>query len=211
MSTLFGFLAQFQSSVALAAQDIQNLAERTIRRLDLQTELPRTPAPETFRLALPAELLWAVIIAALAVLLYASRDFIIPILGFRRHRSREEEENDATQARPRATEIMLGRADELAARGNYVEAMHILLLQSIIDMRERLNDQFAASMTSREILARAPLPPEGRLSLRDIVSRVERSYFGQRPATRSDYEACRASFNTLAQVLRGVRWQDAPR
>jgi hypothetical protein len=201
---LFGFLALVLSSVASAAQDVRQLAERAIRRLDLQTELPRVPEPDSFRLALPAEVLWAVIVIALAVLLYAFRD-MIPLLGLGRRHAWGGDAGDAGDEASRAPEVTLVRADELAARGNFVEAMHALLLQSLAYIRERLNEQFADSLTSREILARAPLPPEGRASLRDIVSRVEWTYFGEREATRSDYEACRASFSALAQALRDAR------
>jgi hypothetical protein len=35
---------------------------------------------------------------------------------------------------------------------------------------------------------------------------VEWTYFGQYPAALADYQACRASFNTLTQALHG----DAP-
>ncbi|HXF86731.1 MAG TPA: DUF4129 domain-containing protein [Xanthobacteraceae bacterium] len=204
ISALFGFLALVLSGIASAAQDARQLAERTIRRLDLQTELPRGAEPDSLRLALPAELLWAVIVIALAVLLYAFRD-MIPMLGLGRRPTWSGDAGDAGDAASRAPEVTLVRADELAARGKFVEAMHALLLQSLAYMRERLNEQFADSLTSREILARAPLPPEGRTSLRDIVARVEWTYFGEREATRADYEACRASFSALAQALRGGR------
>jgi hypothetical protein len=204
ISALFGCLALVLSGIAAAAQDARQLAERTIRRLDLQTELPRVPEPDSLRLALPAEVLWAVIVIALAVLLYAFRD-LIPILGLGRRRAWGGDAGDAGDAASRAPDVTLARADELAARGNFVEAMHALLLQSLAYLRERLNEQFADSLTSREILARAPLPPEGRASLRDIVARVEWTYFGERQATRADYEACRASFSALAQALRGAR------
>jgi hypothetical protein len=200
---LFGPLAVALSGLACAAQDAQQLAERAIRRLDLQTELPRIPEPASFRLVLPAEILWAVIIVALAILLYAFRD-MIPLLGLGRRSAWGGDEGDGGDEVLRAPKVTLGRADEFAARGNFVEAMHTLLLQSLLYIRECLNEQFADSLTSREILARAPLPPEGRASLRDIVSRVEWAYFGERPATRSDYDACRASFNALVHALRSA-------
>ncbi|HWP26341.1 MAG TPA: hypothetical protein VNL39_08370 [Xanthobacteraceae bacterium] len=202
-SALFGFLVFALSGIVSAAQDIQPLAERAIRRLDLQTELPRIPEPDSIRLTLPAEVLWVVIIVALVLLLYAFRDFI-PIPGLGRRGAWGDDAGDAGDEITRAPEITLGHADELAARGNFVEAMHALLLQSLAYMRERLNAQFADSLTSREILARAPLPAEGRVSLRDIISRVEWTYFGEREATRSDYEACRASFSALVEALRGA-------
>jgi hypothetical protein len=100
----------------------------------------------------------------------------------------------------------LGAADEFAAQGRFVEAMHVLLLQGLAAIRAGLDEEFADSLTSREILRRARLSDPGRASLRDIVNRVEWTYFGQYPAALADYQACRASFNTLTQALHG----DAP-
>jgi hypothetical protein len=185
---------------AHALEDVQKLAEQVIRRLGLQTELPRVPEPFQFRLQLPAEVLWLVIFVALAVLLYAFRD-MIPILRMGRGGAWTEDGADPEEARRRTPEATLGAADDLAAQGRFVDAMHTLLLQGLANIRERLNEQFADSLTSREILNSTRLPQDGRTPLRDIVTRVEWTYFGERPATRTDYEACRASFTALAQSL----------
>ncbi len=96
------------------------------------------------------------------------------------------------------------------ARGRYVEAMHVLLLQALADMRRRLDEQFADSLTSREILRHTRLSAAGQAALRDIVERVEWTYFGQRPAAEADYQACRASFGTLAQALRADERAESP-
>ena len=90
---------------------------------------------------------------------------------------------------------------DLASHVNFFYAMLSLLLQALSNMRDRLNEQFADSFTSREILYSTKLPQNGRNSLRDIVTRVEWTYFGERPATKTDYEACRASFNALTLAL----------
>jgi len=198
--TLLGGVAVLWPQAAHALEDVQKLAEQVIRRLGLQTELPRVPEPLQFRLQLPSEVLWAVIFVALAVLLYAFRD-MIPIFGMGRRGTWTEDGDDPEGARRRAPEATLGTADELAAQGRFVDAMHTLLLQGLANIRERLNEQFADSLTSREILNSTRLPQDGRAPLRDIVTRVEWTYFGERPATRTDYEACRASFTALAQSL----------
>src|SRR5215475_5344646 len=96
-------------------------------------------------------------------------------------------------------------ADELGRQGRFVEAMHMLLLLSLGEIRRHLGEQFADSLTSREILRGTRLPPQGRASLRDIVARVEWTYFGGYPATMEDYTACRQSFDTLRGILRGER------
>src|SRR4029450_5769080 len=85
-------------------------------------------------------------------------------------------------------------ADELASRGLFREGMHVLLLRAIAEMRERLGTESARSLTSREILRRAKLPETSKASLRDIITRVELSYFGDYPVEARDYAACRESF-----------------
>ena len=112
----------------------------------------------------------------------------------------------------RTPAAVLGAADELAADGRFVEAMHVLLLQGLADIRRDLDEQFADSLTSREILRSTRLSDAGRGSLREIINRVEWTYFGEHPAALPDYVACRASFNALAQALHGGALQaSAPR
>jgi hypothetical protein len=186
---------------AQSPQDVQQLADQAIRRLDLQTTFP--VVPELPRLpSLPAEVLWIVIGIALVIMLYAFRD-LIPILRSAQGNDWISEEAFGGGGKAGAPAAALGAADELAAAGRFVEAMHVLLLQGLAAIRSGLNEEFADSLTSREILRRARLPDPGRTSLRDIVNRVELTYFGQYPAALADYEACRASFNTLTQALHG--------
>ena len=145
-------------------------------------------------------MLWLIIAIAIGVLLYAFRD-MIPLLrpGPGGDWSSDESALDDGTARTPAAAV--GAADELAAKGRFVEAMHVLLLQGLAAIRARLDEQFADSLTSREILRSTRLSDTGRASLRDIVDRVELTYFGQRPAALPDYVACRASFNALTQAL----------
>jgi hypothetical protein len=185
---------------AQSPQDVQQLADQAIRRLDLQTTFPVVPEP--IRFALPAGVLWIVIGAALLVLLYAFRD-LIPILRTSQGNDWMSEDAFGGGGKAGSPTAALGAADELAAAGRFVEAMHVLLLQGLAAIRAGLDEEFADSLTSREILRRARLPDPGRASLRDIVNRVELTYFGQYPAALADYQACRASFNTLTQALHG--------
>lgn len=187
---------------AQTAREVQTVAERAIRRLDLQTQLPRGPEPARLTLNLPAELLWVVIVVAICVLLYAFRD-MIPIWRSRHGGAWTMDEALPGDLEARTPAAVLGAADDLAADGRYVEAMHVLLLQGLADIRRGLDQEFADSLTSREILRSIHLPEAGRASLRDIVNRVEWTYFGQHPAALADYVACRASFHTLARALHG--------
>ena len=189
------------SLAAEAPQDAQRAAEQAIRRLDLQTELPREREIPRYTVQLPAEVLWVVVAIAVGVLLYGLRD-LIPIwrLGHGGAWTAEDMAPDRIRGRPPAA--VLRAADELAAEGRFVDAMHELLLQALADIRQRLDEQFANSLTSREILRSTRLSEAGRALLRDIVDRVEWTYFGERPATLPDYVACRASFDALARALR---------
>jgi|SRR5262245_6926863 len=187
---------------AQSPQDVQQLADQAIRRLDLQTSFPVVPEPIRFRFSLPSEVLWIVIGIAAVIMLYAFRD-LIPILRSSRGNDWMSEQEFGGGGKAGAPAAALGAADELAAAGRFMEAMHVLLLQGLAAIRADLDEEFADSLTSREILRRARLPDPGRASLHDIVNRVELTYFGQYPAALADYEACRASFNTLTQALHG--------
>jgi Domain of unknown function (DUF4129) len=146
--------------------------------------------------------LWVVIAIALGVLLYTFKD-MIPILRTQQGGAWSGEDTEAGEVVARPPAQVLGAADELAAQGRYVEAMHVLLLQGLADIRARLEEQFADSLTSREILRGARLNPAGRSSLREIIAAVERTYFGGYPAQGDDYATCRRNFDALRRVLRG--------
>jgi hypothetical protein len=185
---------------AQAPPDAQALAEQAIHRLDLQTELLRQPEPFGLNLSLPPEILWLVVIVGTGVLLYAFRD-MIPILRTGRGGVWAEEEAGGPDIGPRAPEVTLEAADDLAAQGRFVEAMHVLLLQAFAEIRRRLDEEFADSMTSREILRSNRLSDDLRRPLREVVSRVEWTYFGAHPAAHPDYLACRSSFSALTHAL----------
>ena len=78
----------------------------------------------------------------------------------------------------------------------------MLLLQGLDEMRRRLDQRFADSLTSREIMRRAKVSSNARAALRDIVDWVERAYFGGHPAVAEDYAACRKSFAAFAEALK---------
>ena len=203
-AVLFGAVAVDLWASPLAAQatqDVQALAAQAIHRLDLQTELLREPEPLGFDLGLPPEAIWLAVVIGIAVLLYAFRD-MIPVLRAGRGGVWAADDVDASAAGPRVAEVAIGVADDLAAQGRFVEAMHVLLLQAFAEIRRRLDERFADSMTSREILRSHRLTDDLRRPLREVVKRVEWTYFGEHDAAQEDYLACRSSFSALAQALR---------
>jgi hypothetical protein len=180
---------------AQTPQQAQQAADEAIRKLDLQTEFPRGAEPLNFHFSLPPEVLYIVIAIALGILLYAFRD-LIP--AWRSTTGTwTPEEGALAEASPGTLAVLIEAADELG------EAMHMLLLHGLAHIRQRLDQQFSDSLTSREILSSSNLPEAARSSLRDVVNRVELTYFGQRPAGLDDYTACRESFNALERSLYG--------
>lgn len=189
----------------LAAQtpeQVRTLAQQAVQRLGLQTELLRQPEPFQFDLKLPPETLWFIVILGAGMLLYAFRD-MIPMFRIGHDAGWTGDQPGALVTGQPASGMALGAADDLAAQGRYVEAMHILLLQALTEIRARLNEPFADSLTSREILRSKQLSDELRHPLRDVVGRVEWTYFGEHPAEQNDYLACRSSFAALARTLYG--------
>jgi hypothetical protein len=196
------FAVQAGPVAAQTPREIQKIAEQAIQKLHLQTELPREPEKTRFTVRLPPEAIWLVIAVAIGVLLYSLRD-MLPIWRLPGSAAWTAEDDLAGEAKAGTPAAVLSTADELASQGRFVEAIHVLLLQGLAHLRQRLDQQFADSLTSREILRTAELSDAGRASLRDIINRVELTYFGEHPAALPDYVACRASFNTLAQALHG--------
>lgn len=195
-----GACAQTKSDFAQAAKGV-------VQALDLQTAFPNeTTLVPSARWPLSEDLarllLWtAVAVGAVVVALYL-RD-ILPGGGLARRKRWSADPADPRQTGAGAEAQAQTDADELARLGRFVEAMHVLLLQALADMRGRLDVAIADSLTSREILRRAPVSPVAKSALQDIVGAVERAYFGDHPAGEGDYLACRANFAAFVGALRG--------
>lgn len=105
-------------------------------------------------------------------------------------------------AAPVLSEVPLGEIEALASAGRYDEAVHVLLLRSIAAVARTVS-ALPPSLTSREVLARAPLPDGARAELEGIVDAVETSWFGGRPVGREGFEACRERFRRFAALCGG--------
>ena len=178
--------------------------------LGLQTELPASAHKDktTFLnlLSLPIvspalanSIFWIAVMVILAVIAMTIRDNLWSASRSRPLIRKEEEAAPAAMA-ARMDKAQI-EADELARRGDFAEAIHVLLLQSVGELRRRLDMTIAASLTSREILHRASLPPEGRAGFAEIIGLVEISYFGTHQPGEQDYMACRRGFETLTRSL----------
>ena len=202
--------------VSVAAQDARAAAQAATRSLGLQTELPgdraikpeEPPDPEAPSSFSPLRIspeaarivLWMAVIAFVLVALFSLRDTVWSSSRSRRFAPDDPDAPPSLAVAARMDQAQL-EADELARRGNFAEAMHVLLLQSVGELRRRLDVSIAASLTSREILHRIGLGPEERTVFADIISRVEISYFGAHEPDESEYLACRQSFESLTLAL----------
>jgi hypothetical protein len=201
LASMAAVLAVTASATARTVEDITRTAAEAIRGLDLQLDLPREPEPLTWHIPLPPELIWGTLILGTLLLLYFFVKEVIPGLTLS-SAGADWEEGGGGEGGASAPEETVLAADDLARQGRFVEAMHALLLRALADIRRRRDQAFAESLTSREILRRVRLSEEGEASLRDIVARVEWSYFGEHPAGPEDYRQCRDSFDRLAAALR---------
>jgi hypothetical protein len=193
------------------SQDLQTeLITRVARDLpksqDLQTELPSTQPEEktesrSLSLDLTRFLLWTTVLIGACVLAYCIYE-IVPALGGRPPGWNDSIGGVGGMAQGADAAAARLAADELAAQGRFVEAMHVLLLQGLDEMRMRLDLRFADSLTSREIVGRANAPTDAKTALRDIIRWVELAYFGDHPVDRTDYDACRRSYVALDSSLR---------
>jgi hypothetical protein len=89
---------------------------------------------------------------------------------------------------------LLARADQLAAAGQYAEAMHYVLLAATA-----IIGRGKPSLTSWELLRDASLAPPRLDALRDLVIRAERAWFGQRPTGADDYRHARSCYEAFAE------------
>ena len=207
---LFLLLALFAGPV-LAANNPGDAAKSAIHDLDLQPDLPgdaqKPPAKPSNTVNIFDFLrsgglragLWLVVIIGALLIAYMLRDSL-PLFD-RSRRITPAADGVPKVARREAMSVAQVEADELARRGRFVEAMHVLLLQSLAEMRRLLGIAMADSLTSREILRRVKLPETGRASLATLIGEVERTHFGEQGADEQDYLACRRQYEILKQSL----------
>jgi hypothetical protein len=198
----------------LSQEDAQKLLRKIERVENLQTEFPEKPTFEynfdmpPSDLTLPATIIKIILWGGIAVIVLL---VVYNIFKNVRHRPKAEPDiSDKTKNADADTAPIVARmqkaqiaADELASLGRFAEAMHTLLLQSLEELKRRINKPIASSLTSREILFSSDLPGSGYFAFSDIVLRVEKCYFGTHEPVEADYLACRESYEAFTAILRG--------
>jgi len=85
----------------------------------------------------------------------------------------------------------LAAADSLAAERRYGEAIHVLLLHCVGEIKRRPGAAIADSLTGREVVRRTGFSGDLRNALWRLVAGAEKSHFGSHPAAEDDYRTCR--------------------
>jgi hypothetical protein len=207
---LGGLLALAAAGVppARAAADAKAIAgavDRVFASGRYQTEMPAATAaelPQIRPLTIPEGvirvlriLFWAFVIVGV-VLVLAQLVNAAPSLAARLRRRAAKGSGQAgvpivaDADRERLGDI-LAEADRLAGAGDFADALHLILLYCVAELRRRRGLGVPAALTSREILRLSALPEAPRAALAVIVAAVELSHFGGRAVDAGTYRSCR--------------------
>ncbi len=98
--------------------------------------------------------------------------------------------------------VNLAGADRLAAMGDYVAAIRVLLLMSLELFTHDKNPRQTAMRTNRELLRDETLPESIRPALKVIIATEELGQFGGRRLTADLYATCRDHYRHVAAGLK---------
>jgi hypothetical protein len=141
-------------------------------------------------------LFWGAVISGAAIILllvFLEMKGIAWRLPWQRAR-RETEAEEAWRPDAGAAQILLSEADALAARGDYDEAVHLLLRRSVADIAGRLPDFLRPSLTARDIAAAASVPARARAAFTEIARIVEAALFARRPVGAEGWRQARGAY-----------------
>jgi len=163
-----------------------------IRGSPIQWELPvDEPRGGGSGLGIGLPLLTILLLAVAAIVLVVLAFFVASVV---RDRRRPAVADPAAEIAPTPSFQLSGapleRAEAAAREGRFADAIHLLLLGTIEEIRASLGFEAHPSLTSREILGRAPLPDGAEPPLGGIIREVEWSHFGARGATETEYRRC---------------------
>ncbi len=187
------------------------LADRILDGGGYQRALPDIPKPPNWSFRTPewfAEIvryaLWIVVAAVIAFIAH----FLFQEFGGGFHPRAVDPETRERRAVLRSSGAakinadsardLLREADALAERGAFAEAIHLILLRGIEDVRNSLSEGLRPSLTTREIVERSKLEKRTAEAFRFIASAAELCHFGGRSATQRLYGECREVYARLA-------------
>jgi hypothetical protein len=146
-------------------------------------------------------LFWIGLAVVVGLILYFIGRELVARIRFAGRKPKAARPTDlAGEWRPSAAraKALLEDADRLAGEGRFEEAVHLILFRSIDDIDARWPRLLRPALTSRDIAAHEALPAAARETFGGIARMVERSFFGGAALGRSDFAACRASYEAFA-------------
>ncbi|MDX8496053.1 DUF4129 domain-containing protein [Mesorhizobium sp. VK22B] len=145
-------------------------------------------------------LFWGAVITGVAIivfLLILEAKGVAWRLPWRRAR-KEAEAQEEWRPDAGAAQILLSEADALAARGEYDEAVHLLLRRSVADIATRLPDFLRPSLTARDIAGASSIPSRPRTAFSEIARIVEAALFARRPVGAEGWQQARGAYERFA-------------
>ena len=154
------------------------------------------PVAEAFVYSWPVlkYVLLALLIAGILTLLWV---ILSPYIEEWRERKPKETEEE-WQPDKGVARRWLEEADALASKGQFEEAVHLLLYRSIEDIERRRPDLLRPSNTSREIERFESLPDRARNMFAVIAGHVERGIFGASPIGEEGWQSAREAYGDFA-------------
>ncbi|MDR2366598.1 MAG: DUF4129 domain-containing protein [Deltaproteobacteria bacterium] len=177
---------------------------RSVKRYNLQTE-KGGPAPprQRFLAKIPREPFIVMAVATAVILLYLLFKAIVGAIKAAPKKDPGVKAADGDIDTKALIDTGL-KADDLAGQGRIVEAMHLLLLETIEELKKRANVALPSSFTSREIVDSLNLAPAATQSLGQIVGAVEPTWFGGLRPDMDQYRGLRDTFDGFLAILSGA-------
>ena len=143
---------------------------------------------------------WTVVIAGAAAILLL---VVLELKGVAwrfpwQNKAEEAEPEEAWRPDAAAARTLLSEADELAAHGNYDEAVHLLLRRSVEDISQRMPHFLRPSLTARDIAGTRLLPEVVRAAFAQIARIVEAALFAKRPVGVEGWREARDAYERFA-------------
>jgi hypothetical protein len=183
------------------------------RNKRVQTELPergKVPEEREFNFETPVTLARIALVAAglggvvllIVLVIRQRRAYILR----KKNRKAEEALKKKREGEKDTLEDSLLSVEEDSERhareGDYTLAMHSLLLKSLAEYAKREGDKIKISYTSRELLPILPLSKDEDSALRDLVQKVEITYFGNYLPSEKDWLLSKETFDRLISAIR---------
>jgi hypothetical protein len=143
-------------------------------------------------------LTWLVVIAAAAVVITVIAQSIVD--RRRRHGTATEPADADDEAAAKVAYTVPQSAADAAARGDFAEALRLLLRDALPRFYRGKAGQWPIAWTSRTCLRRIPAGEPARTELADLIAAVERHHFGGRPVGAADWDAWRVRAERLVVV-----------